>query len=155
MWCGQYSGLNFAGSFTCINNTNKATHHTMITFQQTGCHLLQGICSSWYALEPFSHNQILLTTLIMVYAVGHLIELISTLKTFWIMLWVCTIYRPTIFNIRSHDVSYIIPITIAIGVHLKDFQFRGRRWVYHRGMTSVTRGTHYFLRSWCILWATL
>jgi hypothetical protein len=27
---------------------------------------------------------------------------------------------------------------------LKDFQLEGKRWVYHKGMTSITRVAHYF-----------
>ena len=29
-------------------------------------------------------------------------------------------------------------------MHLKDFQLEGRRWVYHKGMTSITKVVHYF-----------
>jgi hypothetical protein len=37
-------------------------------------------------------------------------------------------------------------------MHLTDFQPRRRRWVYHRGLTNITRIAHYCHGWWCTMW---
>ena len=89
----------------------------------------------------------------MVNTVDHSIELIST--QLGVMLWVHTIYQPTIFNTRGPRRRERCFYGTEDSLHLKDFQPRGRRWVCKGGMTmtSVIRVAHHVLCDG--VWATL
>ena len=60
----------------------------------------------------------------------------------------CTLYAHHIFNIKGPCCTLQCFCWIENKVNLKDFQHREWRWVYHKGMTRVTRVAHYLL-PWC------
>lgn len=59
-------------------------------------------------------------------------------------MWVHTIYLTMAFNIVGPHCKPQYFYWIENGEHLEDFQHKGRRWVYDKGMTSVSRVAHYF-----------
>lgn len=75
----------------------------------------------------------------MVNIMGHSVELVSTLKTLWDNIWVDTVYHSTIFNIGGPYCRLHYSFWDEENAHFENFQVRGNRWVYHRGITSVTR----------------
>lgn len=70
-------------------------------------------------------QEFLLSIPIMINNMGHIIQLISTLKTLRKILWVHNVYQPMIFNITGPHIGYHTSIGLKIGiVHLKDIQPR-------------------------------
>ena len=106
---------------------------------------------NWTPLHKtvYWRHRIVLTALITVNTVGHT----NLFPHCWIILRMHTIYQPTVFNIRGPHCRFQYFYRIEISEHLKDFQSRGMRWVYHRGITSASRVAPYFHVWWCTLWA--
>ena len=88
------------------------------------------------------------TALLMVNTAGHT----SLFPHCWIILCMHTIYQPTVFNIRGPRCRFQYFNHTEISVHLKDFQSRGRRWIYHRGITSAALFSCVMVLT---MWATL
>jgi hypothetical protein len=86
---------------------------------------------------------------IIINTVGHAIELISTLNKLWKILRLHIFTNPRNLTSEIHVIGYSFFIRSKNSVHLKDFKPRGMTWIYHKGMTSVTRVTLY------LSWATL
>ena len=87
--------------------------------------------------------------MVIINTVGHTIELIFTLNKLWKILRLHIFTNPHNLTSEIHVIGYSFLIQSKNSVNLKDFKPRGRRWIYHKGMTSVTRVTLY------LLWATL
>ena len=80
----------------------------------------------------------------------HTVELISKLKSSGIILWVHTIYKPTIFESDVHIAGYRISIGLKVVCIWQNSNLEEGGGY----MTSVPRVAHYF-RTWgFILWAT-
>ena len=65
------------------------------------------------------------------------------------LLHVCVIDELTLFNNKSSCYRLWYLYWIENNVHMKDFQPRRKRWISHKGMTSVIRIVYYY-HAWCI-----
>lgn len=66
-----------------------------------------------------------------------IVELIFMLTMSRTIFW-CTLFTNLQSNIKVHIVGSMFFVGFKSLVHLKDFQLRGWRWVYHVGMSSVS-----------------